>query len=67
MPDDHLGASMPDDLNETVIEFPDNRLLIDLCGQFDRNLAQLEQGFGVAITRMRAASVSRARARALCT
>ena len=42
---------MPDDLNETVIEFPDNRLLIDLCGQFDRNLAQLEQGFGVAITR----------------
>ena len=42
---------MPDDLNETVIEFPDNRLLIDLCGQYDRNLAQLEQGFGVAITR----------------
>ena len=42
---------MPDDLNETVIEFPDNRLLIDLCGQFDRNLAQIEQGFGVAITR----------------
>ena len=26
---------MPDDLNETVIEFPDNRLLIDLCGQFE--------------------------------
>ena len=42
---------MPDDLAETVIEFPDNRLLIDLCGQFDRNLAQLEQGFDVAITR----------------
>ena len=42
---------MPDDLHETVIEFPDNRLLIDLCGQYDRNLAQLEQGFGVAITR----------------
>ena len=51
MPEDLQGEPMPDDLNETVIEFPDNRLLIDLCGQFDRNLAQLEQGFGVAITR----------------
>lgn len=45
------GPAMPDVLDETVVEFPDNRLLIDLCGQFDRNLAQLEQGFGVAITR----------------
>jgi phosphate starvation-inducible PhoH-like protein len=42
---------MPEDLNETRVEFPDNRLLIDLCGQFDRNLVQLEQGFDVVITR----------------
>ncbi|MEO1493204.1 MAG: PhoH family protein [Pseudomonadota bacterium] len=42
---------MPEDMSETRVEFPDNRLLIDLCGQFDRNLVQLEQGFDVAITR----------------
>ncbi len=38
-------------LDETLVEFPDNRLLIELCGQFDRNLAALEQGFGVVIMR----------------
>ena len=42
---------LPDVPDETVVEFADNRLLIDLCGQFDRNLAQLEQGFGVSILR----------------
>jgi len=42
---------MPETLDETVLEFSDNRLLIDLCGQFDRNLAALEQGFDVAIMR----------------
>ena len=42
---------VPEVMDETVVEFPDNRLLIDLCGQFDRNLAQVEQGFGVAINR----------------
>ena len=42
---------MPESTNEIVVEFPDNRLLIDLCGQFDRNLTQIEQGFGVHITR----------------
>jgi len=42
---------LPDALDETVLEFPDNRLLIDLCGQFDRNLAQLEQGLDVSILR----------------
>lgn len=36
---------------ETLIEFPDNRLLIDLCGEFDRNLAQIEQGAAVHILR----------------
>ena len=37
--------------SETVIEFPDNRLLIDLCGEFDRNLADVEQRLGVQILR----------------
>ena len=41
----------PEALNETLVEFPDNRLLIELCGQFDRNLAAFEQGFGVVIMR----------------
>jgi phosphate starvation-inducible PhoH-like protein len=43
--------TMPEALNETFVEFPDNRLLIELCGQFDRNLAAFEQGFGVVIMR----------------
>jgi len=43
--------TMPEALDETLVEFPDNRLLIELCGQFDRNLAALEQGFGVVIMR----------------
>ncbi|MEM7057853.1 MAG: PhoH family protein [Pseudomonadota bacterium] len=42
---------LPDVLDETIVEFADNRLLIDLCGQFDRNLTQLEQGFGLSILR----------------
>ena len=36
---------------ETLLEFPDNRLLIDLCGEFDRNLAQIEHKMGVHILR----------------
>jgi phosphate starvation-inducible PhoH-like protein len=43
--------TMPEALDETLVEFPDNRLLIELCGQYDRNLAALEQGFGVVIMR----------------
>ena len=41
----------PDDATETVVEFPDNRILIDLCGQFDRNLAQIEHRTGVHLLR----------------
>ena len=41
----------PDTGLETLLEFPDNRLLIDLCGEFDRNLAQIEQGTGAHIHR----------------
>jgi phosphate starvation-inducible PhoH-like protein len=36
---------------ERLIEFPDNTLLIDLCGGFDRNLASIEQGFDIVIAR----------------
>ncbi|MEF3048219.1 PhoH family protein [Tabrizicola sp. L79] len=36
---------------ETVLEFPDNRLLIELCGEYDRNLAQIEHQMGVHILR----------------
>ena len=36
---------------ETLLSFPDNRLLIDLCGEFDRNLAQIEERLGVQIVR----------------
>lgn len=36
---------------ETLLEFPDNRLLIDLCGPHDSNLAQIENRLGVQIMR----------------
>ncbi len=50
-------ATTPDDVSlaerpsETRLEFPDNRLLIDLCGQFDANLAMIEQALEVQIVR----------------
>ncbi|MDQ2089501.1 PhoH family protein [Marimonas arenosa] len=43
--------SDPDVLAEHLIEFPDNRLLIELCGEYDRNLAEIEQKLGVQILR----------------
>ncbi|SHJ34718.1 phosphate starvation-inducible protein PhoH [Shimia gijangensis] len=36
---------------EKLVEFPDNRLLIDLCGEYDRNLADIEQKLSVQIIR----------------
>ncbi len=45
------NRSAAEDIVETVLEFPDNRLLIDLCGEFDRNLAQIEHQMGVHILR----------------
>ncbi|ETX28389.1 PhoH family protein [Roseivivax isoporae] len=38
-------------LSEAVLEFPDNRLLIELCGEFDRNLTDIETRLGVQILR----------------
>jgi phosphate starvation-inducible protein PhoH and related proteins len=46
-----LTPPSAEDIIETVLEFPDNRLLIDLCGEFDRNLAQVEHQMGVHILR----------------
>ncbi|MEL6233940.1 MAG: PhoH family protein [Pseudomonadota bacterium] len=34
-----------------LIEFPDNRLLIELCGEFDRNLARLEEALSITVLR----------------
>jgi len=41
----------PADVAESNLSFPDNFLLIDLCGEFDRNLATLEDRLGVQILR----------------
>ena len=38
-----------DTVLETRLEFPDNRLLIDLLGEFNRNLAQIEEALSVQI------------------
>ena len=35
----------------THLEFADNRLLVDLCGEYDRNLTQVESQLGVQIVR----------------
>jgi phosphate starvation-inducible PhoH-like protein len=40
-----------EDHAEALLDFPDNRLLIDLCGEFDRNLAAIEQALDVQIVR----------------
>jgi phosphate starvation-inducible PhoH-like protein len=37
--------------HEVLVEFPDNRLLIDLCGEHDRNLVDIEAKLGVQIVR----------------
>ena len=41
----------PEDIVEIALEFPDNRLLISLCGEYDRNLAQIEHQMGVNVLR----------------
>ncbi len=38
-------------MTEAVLEFPDNRLLIELCGEYDRNLTDIEARTGVQILR----------------
>ena len=43
--------SPPAQSGESLLEFPDNRLLIELCGEFDKNLAEIERQFSVQIIR----------------
>ena len=43
--------STKDGLKESLIEFPDNRLLIDLCGAYDQHLAAIEKALDVQIIR----------------
>jgi phosphate starvation-inducible PhoH-like protein len=38
-------------LTEVVLEFPDNRLLIDLCGPYDSHLTAVEKALEVQIVR----------------
>jgi len=37
--------------SETRVEFPDNRLLAELCGEFDRNLTTIETSLSIQIVR----------------
>lgn len=46
--DDTKNQEQPD---KTNLNFPDNRLLIDLCGEFDKNLAEIEQQLALQIVR----------------
>lgn len=36
---------------DVMLEFPDNRLLVDLCGPFDSHIAQIEKSLDVQIVR----------------
>ncbi len=48
---DSTEDARPDGSTDSVLTFPDNRLLIDLCGGLDRNLIQIEHRLGVMIHR----------------
>ncbi|WP_138934373.1 PhoH family protein [Roseovarius arcticus] len=45
------GAPQDGDLHQQTVEFPDNILLIDLCGEHDRHLAKIENALSVQILR----------------
>ena len=46
--DETTDQVIPD---QTNIKFADNRLLIDLCGEFDKNLAEIERQLALQIVR----------------
>jgi phosphate starvation-inducible PhoH-like protein len=46
-----LNLKENDSNREVLTEFPDNRLLIDLCGEFDRNIVHIESALAVNIIR----------------
>jgi phosphate starvation-inducible PhoH-like protein len=41
----------PTNAGQTALVFPDNRLMIELCGEFDKNLVKIEQQLDVQIIR----------------
>ena len=41
----------PENAAQTILEFPDNLLMIDLCGEFDSHLTQLEKLLNVQVVR----------------
>ena len=51
MPATDLTAEMTAPDTASAMEFSDNRLLIDLCGEYDSNLAAIESRLGVQIVR----------------
>ncbi|MCX7558960.1 PhoH family protein [Sulfitobacter sp. F26204] len=44
-------ADVPASAKPVVLEFPDNRLLVDLCGAYDAHLAAIEKALEVQIVR----------------
>ena len=44
-------ARTADAPNQVHVEFPDNRLLIDLCGPYDQHITAIESGLSVQILR----------------
>ncbi|MEM9436812.1 MAG: PhoH family protein [Pseudomonadota bacterium] len=48
---DPTALADAESIGETRLEFPDNFLLIDLCGEYDRNLTDLENRLGLQIVR----------------
>ena len=46
-----LKAGRNNRLTQKILEFPDNRLMIDLCGQLDANISKIENEINVVIVR----------------
>ena len=44
-----IDPPQPSTATTAALDFPDNRLLIDLCGPFNSNLTQIESHLGVDI------------------
>ncbi|WP_438960728.1 PhoH family protein [Nereida sp.] len=51
IPETGSASDQGPDTTETLLEFPDNRLLIDLCGEYDRNLSHIENVLSLQIIR----------------
>lgn len=49
MADLKKDAARTPDANSVRLEFPDNRLLMDLCGRHDANIVQIEERLGVQV------------------